>query len=350
VTATTLLSRLDEHTDRLGDLLTVLTGQAPRALPPGYGELLDELVDSLDDLRDAIARAAHDAALGAARDAALPPPGEPSSSPSTDVPPSAGARLHYGSLVARIVARVPALVPADSVVAVVTRGDAALLGFVGVEGRHYPQDASGTWAGFHPADDAHAIALLAEVQRRGADHLLVPAPSAWWFNHYAGWRRHLDDTARLVARDDDLTLYELGRETAAAAPPDAAPRQYDRQVRLFLELADALLPSGSLVAVVTRGDEAFLATRAVQARPFPADDHGIYAGHPADDDDALAALRRAQAGGATHLAIPAPLRWWDDAYPGFVAALRRRHRLLADRRQAGVFFELDPPPPATDSE
>ncbi len=51
---------------------------------------------------------------------------------------------------------------------------------------HFPQDASGGYAGHHPHDSATAIAELEELRRRGAEYLVLPATARWWLDFYGG--------------------------------------------------------------------------------------------------------------------------------------------------------------------
>jgi hypothetical protein len=51
-------------------------------------------------------------------------------------------------------------VPSGEIVAVVSRGDSALVDFPESEGWHYPQNEVGTWAGYHPRDGADALTSL----------------------------------------------------------------------------------------------------------------------------------------------------------------------------------------------
>ena len=102
----------------------------------------------------------------------------------------------------RIVDLVRQTVPAGATAAVVSKGDDALLAGAAQLARHFPADDSGGYAGYHPADSEHAIALLEADVRAGVDHLVIPDTALWWLDHYAGLARHLDDRYHLVARED----------------------------------------------------------------------------------------------------------------------------------------------------
>jgi GT2 family glycosyltransferase len=111
----------------------------------------------------------------------------------------AAPRLGYRRLVERIRAGVTATVPRGAVVLVVSRGDRELIEFDGLDGRHFPQDASGGYLGHHPHDSAEAVARLEELRAAGAQYLVVPSTADWWLAHYTGFAEHLDD---LYARTD----------------------------------------------------------------------------------------------------------------------------------------------------
>ena len=98
---------------------------------------------------------------------------------------------------ARLVELIRSSVPADAVVAVVSKGDESLTRTRAT--RHFPADDDGRWGGYHPADSAHAIRLLEAARAQGVDHLALPETSEWWLDFYDGLARHLSSTARLVA-------------------------------------------------------------------------------------------------------------------------------------------------------
>ena len=112
----------------------------------------------------------------------------------------------YGALVQRVRAAVRASVPEGARVAVVSRGDPALLDFGGRRGWHFPQAAGGGYAGHHPADGAEAIADLEGLRGRGAEFLVLPSTAAWWLDHYPDFRAHLDGRYRVIADLPDTCL------------------------------------------------------------------------------------------------------------------------------------------------
>jgi hypothetical protein len=103
------------------------------------------------------------------------------------------------------------LLPSDATVLVVSRGDERLLDVGGRAGWHFPQAEDGVYAGHHPADSDTAIRHLETLRSQGADHLVIPATSAWWLEHYGDFRRYLDDRYSLVSSDPDrCVIYALG--------------------------------------------------------------------------------------------------------------------------------------------
>jgi GT2 family glycosyltransferase len=106
---------------------------------------------------------------------------------------AATPQLGYRRLVERIQTTVTGIVPAGAAVLVVSRGDRNLVELDGLDGRHFPQDASGRYLGHHPHDSAEAVARLEALRTEGAQYLVVPSTADWWFEHYAGFAEHLHE-------------------------------------------------------------------------------------------------------------------------------------------------------------
>jgi hypothetical protein len=110
------------------------------------------------------------------------------------------------------------LLPSGATVLVVSRGDDRLVNLDDRSGWHFPQAGGGVYAGHHPADSASAIEHLEQLRQRGAEHLVIPATSGWWLEHYADFARHLDDRYEVVASDpDSCVIYALREPVRAAA-------------------------------------------------------------------------------------------------------------------------------------
>lgn len=109
----------------------------------------------------------------------------------------------------------------DSTIAVISRGDDTLLDLPAGGVWHFPRTKDGAYAGEYPGDGAQAVQLLEAIKNDGATHLLVPAPSAWWLDHYFELRAHLHREYRVAgAAPDTGVLYDLtegASEDASAA-------------------------------------------------------------------------------------------------------------------------------------
>ena len=246
----------------------------------------------------------------------------------------------YAQLVTRVHQLVASAVPEGATVAVVSRGDGELLRLGGRIGWHFPRTHSGVYAGHHPADDADAIARLELARQEGAGYLVLPAPSYWWLDHYAGFKHHLESRyTRIAERDGTALVFTLaGPAVSSAAPPDYVR---DAMVRNVRALTLALLPPGSRVLVATRGDERLLDLGGLTGWHFPQGDGGRHsAAEPADGAavvDHLEALRRA---GAEYLVIPRTEHWWLERYAELRGHLRQTSTLVVHQQNVCSIFDL----------
>jgi len=174
-------------------------------------EQLGVLSDRLDristreaDLR-ALLLAAHERLTGEQGSApgngrAARAPGLPSG------PPKAAA---YRQLVARIREEVRDTVLPGSTVVVASKGDEELVTLGdGRRGWHFPQTATGVYAGHHPSDGAAAVEHLESLRAKGGQYLLFPATAFWWFEHYPEFKQYLD-ARYAVAAHDSCVIYKL---------------------------------------------------------------------------------------------------------------------------------------------
>jgi glycosyltransferase involved in cell wall biosynthesis len=127
-------------------------------------------------------------------------------------------REDYESLKARMREAVAAAIPVGATVAVTSRGDDELLDLGDRIGCHFPCAEDGNYAGFHPKDDSLAIAHLEATRSRGATHLVFPATSLWWLDHYKLLSAHLTRRYSLAAQDESCVIFDLRRDTAVRAP------------------------------------------------------------------------------------------------------------------------------------
>jgi len=150
---------------------------------------------------------------------------EPSAASSSSQMPQRA----YRNAVDRIRKAVAEVVPPDSTVIVVSRGDDDLLNLGGRRAWHFPQTRGGIYAGHHPADSAAAIAHLEELRARGANVLLLPVSAFWWLRHYSGFARHLEQNYRLITREEDAcALYALDRRRATDREKPSLKYAWDR--------------------------------------------------------------------------------------------------------------------------
>ena len=91
----------------------------------------------------------------------------------------------------------------------ISKGDDALLDATGRQAVHFPRQADGGYAGYHPADDAEALAQLDATIRGGAGHLLVPNTAFWWLEYYPDFARRLTTAGGCVWRDHFCAIFRL---------------------------------------------------------------------------------------------------------------------------------------------
>ena len=96
-----------------------------------------------------------------------------------------GGSTAYENSVADLMHWLRESLPGDAAVAVASKGDDSLLCLGGRRGAHLPADANGAYAGFHPASSEDLLQELSAWVARGGDHLVIPATSTWWLEHYS---------------------------------------------------------------------------------------------------------------------------------------------------------------------
>jgi hypothetical protein len=121
------------------------------------------------------------------------------------------SRPSYDLLVDRVRTAVATMLPPDSTVAVVSKGDERLLELAGMHGWHFPRLDDGTYAGYYPKSSEVAIGHLEQLRQRGAGFFVLPSTAFWWLDHYGGFREHLDRLYRRLAFDDGCLIYDLER-------------------------------------------------------------------------------------------------------------------------------------------
>ena len=125
-------------------------------------------------------------------------------------PPQRRDSVVYRELSDRLRALVEVRVPAGAVVLVAGKGDDALLAFTDRTGWHFPRTEDGGYAGHHPADSTAAVAHLEALRARGATFFVLPAPSAWWLDHYTAFAAHLrQHYPETVAEEYPARIFDL---------------------------------------------------------------------------------------------------------------------------------------------
>src|SRR5262249_54237122 len=86
---------------------------------------------------------------------------------------------------------------------------------------------------------------------------------------------------------------------------------YPQVRRRIREVVNAGLPTGSVVVVVSRGDDTLLQLGPRRGWHFPQTEAGVYAGfYPADSGEAIAHLEEIRRKGADYLLFPSTAFWW----------------------------------------
>jgi hypothetical protein len=167
--------------------------------------------------------------------------------------------------------------PPEAVVAVVSKGDPRLLELADRTGLHFPADAEGRYAGYHPRTAEEAIAQLEAARNAGAEFLCLPATAFWWLEHYGGLTGWLGVHCSVVAEDRQTCIvYDLLR-SPRETPADGS--ESDRQLRSLIEAilpenavlftlgieADALAASGRTISSLGRGNALALERRLQRA-------------------------------------------------------------------------------------
>ena len=242
--------------------------------------------------------------------------------------------VEYAELVGRVQSAVLSHVPAGASVLVASKGDAALVELPNLRAAHFPQSESGGYAGHHPRDGAAVIGELEELRRRGAEYLVVPATTQWWFDYYEGLGAHLGGHGRLVADAPGVcSIFSLGSEPPPALllTPLGPPRASAQQLREYLAL---LLPEAAELVVLEEHGEALAAGLApLRAAALP------LAGH--DATSAIVELHERGRAGAEYVVVPRAADRWLADHAAVDAVLEEDLRKVADQHYLGRVFAID---------
>lgn len=252
-------------------------------------------------------------------------------------PTSAGRRIpadappaSYVATVARVRDLVVQLTPPGATVAVVSKGDPALIELDDRVGWHFPRQADGRYLGYYPKTDADAVALLEEARVAGAEYVVFPSTSLWWLEHYRGLSQHLQEHAAVVVRDaTTATIFRLAR-------PSTEPGQNARRVsvpgRQVRELVDRLVPAAERIAVAA-DDLAPYHRWMRTVVPFPAVE---------DVNDVGLALDHLRAVGVGYVVVPRRMKL-DDSGVDLCRELAIAARTVIDQRHLCAVFKIEAP-------
>ena len=115
-------------------------------------------------------------------------------------------KAEYEALVERVRSAVSGAVPAGSICAIATKGDDRFLDLNGSAGWHFPRAEDGGYAGYNPPDGKWAVEHLEELRAAGADHMVIPATSFWWREHYPELATYLTNSGTPVLEERDTCL------------------------------------------------------------------------------------------------------------------------------------------------
>ncbi len=130
-------------------------------------------------------------------------------------------------------------------------------------------------------------------------------------------------------------MARLGRTVAERAGIEPDEQRWERcawwpRTARTVGAIEACVPAGERLALIDEsvlGVEAELRGRRVI--PFP-ERNGEWAGNPAGDAEAVAALERMRADAVGYFAVAWPAFWWLEEYPGLARGLRETGRVLVD--------------------
>jgi glycosyltransferase involved in cell wall biosynthesis len=116
----------------------------------------------------------------------------------------------YRQLIARIRDAVSAVIPEQSSMLVISKGDPQLLQYERHRAAHFPQTHDGQYAGHHPATSREAVAHLEELRSKGEwEYLLIPGTGRWWMEHYREFGEHIESRYEEVWKDESCLIFRL---------------------------------------------------------------------------------------------------------------------------------------------
>jgi hypothetical protein len=116
---------------------------------------------------------------------------------------------------------------------------------------------------------------------------------------------------------------------------------YEELAPRIAALVEELTPVGTIVLVVSKGDESLVAFNGRSGWHFPRAGNGQYAGHhPIDGRWAVDHVEALRAAGGAYLVLPATYYWWLEHYPELAQHLRSRFERLASPEELCRIYRL----------
>jgi hypothetical protein len=113
---------------------------------------------------------------------------------------------------------------------------------------------------------------------------------------------------------------------------------YPEVRRRIREVVNAELPTGSVVVVVSRGDDNLLQLGPRRGWHFPQTEAGVYAGcYPADSREAIAHLEEIRRKGGDYLLFPSTAFWWLGFYGDFQKYLESHYPCVCSDPSCLIF-------------
>jgi len=119
---------------------------------------------------------------------------------------------------------------------------------------------------------------------------------------------------------------------------------YEGLVSRVKALSGEVLPTDASVLVISGGDDDLLKLPVRRACHFPQDENGVYAGKPAQSDDAIAHLEDLCRRGFDFMLVPRTSWWWFDHYTDFRDHLTRHYRAHLYVEACCVIYSLHEAP------
>jgi GT2 family glycosyltransferase len=147
----------------------------------------------------------------------------------------------------------------------------------------------------------------------------------------------------LAGRDKQIQHLQAQLRAVAAPTEGSSPHRlaYLQTIDRIRGLVREHAPRGSIVAVVSKGDDELLRLDDCVGWHFPRNEDGVYAGYyPANGRGAIVQVEVMRARGARFLMLPSTASWWLETYPELRTHLATRYRELARLDGAGALYDL----------